>query len=426
MRGEVVVSNVQFNWPAVESYCKGNGCDVPRANYRYVDSSDLEHGIDPLLAVLSRRCMLLLDEIHLFVDSRNYQSNAKTSGKFQELLTQARKLEIDVWLISQAAANVDARLVRQATFIVRVSNWLHFPIIGNLFPFPVTVARVCAPDGKTVYARDWIWRAKKIGRLYDTKQTFKEIALGGEGAAPVRGKKRRKLGYGVVLVGAGLCCFALHFYLDRERYDNLEAYKSRSDHAGYSADRPKTVTNPGAETSSAPSSAFPALPVEIPHDSLLEFEATLPAVVSVHDSIVYLENGRRLTIGTPLGQGYVRSWLYQEGGCLRVLTNSPVTPEIRFYERTSNPYLCYSDGSPWRRGARRAFGRDPILAQQSDGMVSGSGVTTTSGNPWLHAAGAQGELGPEGRKPVYEAPSPVYVPPSRGLPARIPVNPWIE
>jgi zona occludens toxin (predicted ATPase) len=415
MQGRVVVSNVEFNWPAVETYCRRQGAKVPRENYRFVDSSLLESGADVLARHLVKGAMVLLDEIHLFMDAREHRKNAEKSGFFQELLTQARKYDLDIWLVSQSAANVDARLVRQATFIVRVSNWLHLPLLGTLFPFPYTVARTCAPDGRTVYSRDWIYRSSKIGRLYDTKQKFKALDLQGAGALKVIGKKRKRAGYGVVLLAMGLGLLALDAFLDRERYDSLAEYRKNNP-------QPEpTVPLPPSVPASSPAETVPAA-APLPYDTLLSIEESLPGWVHLSQQFIHLENNDKLEIGSALGCGFIRSWRVHHAGRIIVITDSPLTPEISLFKYNAKPHRNYSDGRSSGNPSRGPF--RPLSSDHPPGDGLGGGISGDYVRGPV-TTGVHGDDGPRGEVPAYVVPAAVVVP-TVGPAMRLPANHWIE
>lgn len=386
MRGDVVVSNVRFEWAAVESYCKRQGATVPRENYRFVDTEKLCENPNSLLDELTEGSMLLLDETHLILDSREWQANREKAGAFQTFLTQARKLKVDVWFISQSEANVDSRLVRMATYIVRVSNWLHMPVFGTLLPLPVTVARVCAPDGKTVYGKEWIWRRSNVGRLYNTRQTFKAIELTGRKAGKVRGQKKRVLGYGWILMMAGASMLVI----------DKVVFGSGKDETA-TASKPLAVTAPAPTAPvSAPAAAKPAGPQRLSQAEVNAFEASLPAIYRLTAWEVACENGLVIRPGVVLGLGTVKSWGVKSG-YVAVSTDSVEMPVVRLYYRGRKPRLSFAGN------AANWSGTGVDVRPVSEGISNVHRVD--KGDALTEPAPAAGK--------VYEAPQ-AFIPPYSG------------
>lgn len=400
MRGQVVVSNVEFNWPVVESYCRSRGCSVPRENVRYFDTLEVSENPGILLELLCEDSCLVFDEIHLALDARNWKENSARGGAFQDLLTQARKLKIDCWFISQSEANVDSRVIRQCTHIVRCANWLHVPFMGRLFPFPLTLAKTCQADGKTVLTKRWLWRGGKVGKLYNTRQTFKSIALTGKPGAPVRGKKRRQIGYGYTLMAIGAGMFAWDSIRRRSAEEQVPSTVTSME----ITDSPSTgktvvVEQPGKAVSNSPDIL----------DALLELESQLPRYVRARPFSIVLEGGIELRVGSPVADGELVGWMVRAGSIL-LLLDSEIFPTIRLFPKNGSfPLLTNRIGNAlWRRvgGAPRS---DSTGHQPGQELHNGNLIKT----------------GPLVESQTYVAPPPFVPEMLETRPAVVPTNKWL-
>lgn len=391
--GEVVVSNLQLDWPAVEQFLGKR--KVSRENYRYVSSKAIDERPGVLLDHLTEGSCLVIDEVHLFLNARMFRDNAAKGKDFMEFLTQARKMSVDCYLVSQDERNVDAQLVRMATHIVRLINWLHLPVLGTIAPLPLTIARICAPDGVTAIGREWIWRTGGLGKCYQTRQKFSDVELKGKPAKQVIGARARKkdAGYGPVLVIAGVLGLALDFYL---RNKAAEAERQEAELAALSAakeeerkavkaarqalrDSEKTVPVPEDSPSrkmgqlQQPEKEGPVTKAE-----RAAIEAALPSVWRLTNVYFVLVGGQRLRHGDWFLSGQVTGWRLQ-GGTVLVKIDSVETPEIRLhYANSARPFLYDHRGGIVRRAHRGGSGTSAAggpqslpLAQSGDGYGQG-------------------------------------------------------
>jgi len=339
MRGQVLVTNSRLNWEPVDRYCRKRGVIVPKSNYRYFETEAVMEDPDYLLTLLTEGSFLLFDEVHLVLDSRNWQANSKKADALQTLCTQARKNKVDMLFITQAKENTDNRILRQCTYFYRCRNWLHFPFFGTLFPFPVTVVFVCGEDGKTVLDRELYWRRKSIFALYNTNQVFKRQNFGGAAAAPVVGRMARKVDYAFYMIAMALVLIFIDWAVwGRSKIAAAQAAASKPP--------PVTVAKPAAAFVPAPglfqpAPVKPAPPVKLDPTA---FEAALPRIRRHTGQAIYLNNGYVLRIGSRFGRGLVRGWRL-ESGSITVFCDSPTMPEITLYD-TSRPLVADSSGFP--------------------------------------------------------------------------------
>jgi len=447
-RQEVVVSNVKLNWPAVDARLKKMGCAVPRGNVRFVPTEAIEANPDVLLEHLSAGSMLILDEVHLFLSARKWSENQAKAEQFMLFLTQARKLKVDVWLISQSEANIDSMLTRMATHIVRVTNWLHLPFLGKLLPLPLTIAKICQPDGKSVLSRDWVWRSKKIGNLYDTLQTFKDIKLGGAKAGKVRGRRKRKLGYGWTLmtIGAGLVLFGR--WRDTKKSETLAELEAL--HAGTVTQgevKPKPIVVAGLGEGGGKVSVGGARSGGNGRDGSTKatpadrarIESMLPEIYKVEPFGLHLKNFGTLLPGVFFVAGPVIGWEIERGGTVLVNIESENLPQLRlWHDRSRAIQYDYAGGLVGRsvgsaRGSAEMVGAPAAQHPQALTGTLGDAVdavkAASAASPGLPATGQPagveggGSVAPSGTASGYSAPQ-AFVPSTSG--PLIPLGPRID
>jgi len=372
MAGDVLVTNIKLHWERVVAYAKKQGVTLHPGNYRFVDTEEIVARPLCILDALAAKSTLVLDEAHLMFDSREYAKTKQTAGGFQAFLTQGRKLEVDTYLITQAAANLDSRMCRQGTYFLDVSNFRHMPLLGALLPLPISLVRT--KDGKgNVLLRDWWWRPGWVKGLYDTRQKFLGIALLGESAAVVKGARRRRMPYslGVALVGALLILFSrVHAWTASAKVD--------------------------APAAAAPAPAAAEVPAQAPVTEIdrVGFEYGLPLMRRASRDKLVLVDGTELVRGSPFGLGSVRFWQQTAPGVVTVFTDSQQLPQIRIYERKP---LLYRPGVSPDRGA--AVGADVV-----GGGVSVPAASLDSGRLTAPAS------------PAYSPPLP-FIPQSSSGPA---------
>ncbi len=392
-QGQVVVSNVKLDWDMVDRRLRKMGCEVPRNNYRFIETQEIADDPETLKAVLCKDAFLLIDEIHLIFDSRNWKQNADKGGNFQVLITQARKLRIDMWFISQASTRIDGRIRDQATHIVRCTNWRHLPILGTLFRFPITLAKICKPNGNEVLAREWIWRNAKIGNLYDTHQTFLGIQLDGEAPAEVRGKRRREVSYGFILAFAGSCMLLLSRYLDyREEKNRKDLPSEQVKKAAQGVTEKPVEPVKAPPVSPAPSSRELSQYEQwrmderrreqeaVTRRQLVQLQEQLPGVYKVHSTYITLWGGFEIHPGTYWLDGTVTGW-EEQGGTILVSINSKVIPQVRLFYGYSRKPLQYDYNGGIARGSGRGYGgTNTEMVPVSPGSAFGSrGLSMDSG-----------------------------------------------
>jgi len=379
MSGDVLVTNIQLNWEEVVKYAKKRGVELVRDNYRFLSMDEIMANPMVILDRLASKSTLVLDEAHLVFDSREYAKTKQTAGGFQAFLRQGRKVEVDAYLITQASANLDSRMVRQGTYHIDLSNWHHFPVLGQVLPFPFTLIKTRDSSG-FVLAREWWWRPRSLHRLYDTRQRFLGLNLGGAPPVAVQGARRRKLPYSMGLIAVGLA-----LVLGSRGYEFLKGGKQEP-----------VVVAPVAGAESVPAPPANVGQVQAVSDiDRVEFESSLPRLRKVTPAAVQLDDGSRLVRGMPFGLGSVIRWQEGPPGVVTVYTDSKQLPQIKLYE--SVPHLY--------RGVRAAG-----LSASEPAIHNGRGLPRESA---AIPAGLTPAPAPSSAVPAYSPPEP-FIPAMRG------------
>jgi hypothetical protein len=323
-----------------------------------------------------------------------------------------------MWFISQAHENMDKRIVRQCTNIIRLSNWLHFPFLGTILPIPATIARTCGKDGRTVYGKEWFVRRKEVYNLYDSSQAFLGMELGGDPPEPVIGAKKRKMSYAWVLMMMGVACWGAHWALQTLRPDREPESVKVQPVAPPASPRKRQVRYAEAPAAPAPRPVA-SIPLRAERDLVTRYEATLPRLIKACPFGLICEN-YTIRIGSTLGLGVVTGWRI-EGDCVRLLTDSPEMPELRLF-RHANPLLCTSLGAPVGRPNRDRSGAFPSRMAGGPGMAYEGGLVHPPRFPAASAPAPLPEPSAEDESPAVDlSPSlPRYQPPQPYLP---PVTP---
>jgi hypothetical protein len=388
--GDVVVTNIKLDWPAVEAYLKGQGVTVPRGNYRYVDSAEIDGNPNCLLDHLPEGgSCLVIDEIHLWLGSRAWRENEAKAKVFFDFLTQARKLSVDCYLITQDERNADAQLARQATHIMRVINWRHLPLIGSVLPLPLTIVKICQPDGKTQVGKEWVWRSNAIGKLYNSKQTFREIKLTGNRAGKVKGARRREMTGGAKVAALGMCVLLLDGVLNwradrRAKAEAMELAQAAALKAEKEAARVASKRGPVTMEETVPAGlqvfSEDRSPKGSPDAWSLRDRATveqvLPGVYKTTPFHVTLVGGRKLRPGSYFLTGAVIGWSIDTDSVVLDI-DSPVTPKVRLHYGYSSkpPRYDYNGGILGSPGGSDDRFPPSMVPVPSDGPRPGEGVS---------------------------------------------------
>lgn len=119
-----------------------------------------------------RGCLYVIDEVHVYFGARDWQA---TGGDATFFLSQHRKLNCDVVMITQHPEQTDKALRRLAQEYMSVRNLLREPILGfNLgtlfgaFRYVRTLNSPQSPNPAVFESGFVSLNPEEIGKLYDT------------------------------------------------------------------------------------------------------------------------------------------------------------------------------------------------------------------------------------------------------------------
>lgn len=194
------------------------------------------------------RVLVVLDEAHLFFNSRDWQKSDKGHRDTFNLATQHRKYFLDIVLISQHFANIDSQFLRLVEELWRfrdLGKWkFPFPGMGWFkIPFVRFLAVVYDRDGKTLQKRYWQSFDKLVGAAYNTRAvsrgsqmsgSVEKIELERDPVHTARLAKVRKIaGVSLLVIGLGVVAFFAYYFgrsngdPDREELERLRASNAK-------------------------------------------------------------------------------------------------------------------------------------------------------------------------------------------------------
>jgi hypothetical protein len=174
--GWLVQTNISLNWEVIKAKAEKEGYILDDNQYVYLKTNDVQEFYDHITA--GSKTLLVLDEAHLWFSSREWK---KSGHRIQEVLTQARKLQLHILLITQHRKNLDVQFVRQLQYIWICRDTQKYKILGMFhLPFRLFV-QVCimAETGDKMESRV-LPKDTEIFKLYTSTELLKPIQLGFE------------------------------------------------------------------------------------------------------------------------------------------------------------------------------------------------------------------------------------------------------
>lgn len=107
-------------------------------------------------------CLIILDEVQIYYNSREWQ---KRNKEFLEFLTQHRKQGVDLWVITQDKKNIDTQFRRLAGIIVQCVNASQLEVFIFRLPNFFIVKKF---SGGVRAGTEFFKLSKKIALCYDT------------------------------------------------------------------------------------------------------------------------------------------------------------------------------------------------------------------------------------------------------------------
>jgi zona occludens toxin (predicted ATPase) len=182
-QGGVVATNIQLSKEAVTNLVASRwGIQLQLDKQLFIlneEQISQFHAHIPLGDGVGFNPLIVVDEFHLWFNSRDFADNFKKSRPTLTFITQARKLHVDLILISQSMFNVDKQFVRMLHAVWRfrdLEKWV-VPGLGIRFPFAQNyiLGVQFDQDAKTVVARHWVKKDKDIFPCYETTALLRPI-----------------------------------------------------------------------------------------------------------------------------------------------------------------------------------------------------------------------------------------------------------
>jgi hypothetical protein len=149
-----------------------------------------------------RGCLYVIDEVHVYFGARDWQA---TGGDATFFLSQHRKLNCDVVMITQHPEQTDKALRRLAQEYMSVRNLLREPILGfNLgtlfgaFRYVRTLNSPQSPNPAAFESGFVSLNPEEIGKLYDTTAG---VGIAGRVAPPSGPKRGRHVAWLLLPIG---------------------------------------------------------------------------------------------------------------------------------------------------------------------------------------------------------------------------------
>jgi hypothetical protein len=113
--------------------------------------------------------LVILDEAHLFYNSRDWAQTAANNRRLLEFLTQSRKAGVDVIWITQEGANVDKQFRVLAEWELAIVSTAHLPLgfLGKL-PFRAYCVKKVSSRGNYLVHKEWFRYSKYLFGAYKT------------------------------------------------------------------------------------------------------------------------------------------------------------------------------------------------------------------------------------------------------------------
>lgn len=182
-KGGIVATNVQLNRQAIQELIQNRYGVIPDLDKQLFMLTEEEicdfYKHIPLGSGDGENPLIVMDEFHLWFNSRDYGQTHKAHRPTLTFITQARKLHVDLLLISQSALNVDKQFIRQLHGIWRFRDMSKFIIPGLGIRLPFVGSYILGArfdqDGKTLVDRHWIKKDPAVFKCYETTALLRPI-----------------------------------------------------------------------------------------------------------------------------------------------------------------------------------------------------------------------------------------------------------
>jgi hypothetical protein len=190
-KGGVVATNIELNRQALVDYCARKyrvQLDLEKQLYVLTEEQLFNfHSHIPMGAHADARPLIVIDEAHLWFNSRDWAQASRDVLKF---LTQSRKLHVDIILISQSALNLDKQFIRMVQYVWRFRDMDRFKIPGLGISYPTLIrfatfglwnpSQILVSqfdfDGRTLLEKQFVGKDRHIFALYQTNSLLRPIS----------------------------------------------------------------------------------------------------------------------------------------------------------------------------------------------------------------------------------------------------------
>jgi hypothetical protein len=173
--GWVVQTNITLKWDNIKARAYNEGYKLDDKQYVHLDGEVIKNFYDHVAG--GGKTLLILDEAHLWFDQHSFKENQKMITR---ILTQTRKLQLHILLITQDRNNIAVTFRRMIQYIWVCRDFQKHKIIGFTPPLPVMLQICVQRDTNNVIERKWIVKDKKVFDLYDSKELLQDVKLGME------------------------------------------------------------------------------------------------------------------------------------------------------------------------------------------------------------------------------------------------------
>lgn len=182
-RGGTVATNMELNRAALTELLQKKFKVIPRLDEQLFILSEDQiadfHNHIPLGSAEGLNPLIVIDEFHLWFNARDFGATNKNHRPTLTFITQARKLHVDILLISQSALNIDKQFIRMLHGIWRfrdLEKWI-MPGLGFRMPGCRNYILACHydQDGKTLLNRYWVKKDQAVFSSYETASLLRPI-----------------------------------------------------------------------------------------------------------------------------------------------------------------------------------------------------------------------------------------------------------
>jgi len=194
LKGWIVQTNLTLKWDKIKEQAKKDGYELDDKQYIHLEGDEVIEEFYKHITV-GPGTMLVLDEAHLWFDQNSWKTNSKIITR---VLTQTRKLELCILLITQHRKNLASTFTRMLQYIWICRDPTKYKLLGIEMPrwlFPCFIqVQTIQPQNTKIDTR-YIPRMKKYFDMYESKELLMKIPIGLErpeiNFKKVTGKKAR-------------------------------------------------------------------------------------------------------------------------------------------------------------------------------------------------------------------------------------------